>query len=219
MPQGGFLEQRPRSPGGLAIIILIHAALITALALSKMDMPGDPGFGPFKIRNIPIQPDPPPVPPDTRQEVKVRPKSRLDTPPRVIPTPPSDDRIVLPSNDPIVFDTGKPGNDQVGTPADPPKPAADPIRVGARMAPGAVLQPEYPASEQRLGREGSVTVRVTIGADGRVRAVEKVSATSDAFYRATERHALRSWRFKPATVDGRPVESRTVLTVYFRLDG
>jgi protein TonB len=61
-------------------------------------------------------------------------------------------------------------------------------------------------------------VRITIGTDGRVKAADKVSATSEAFYSATERHALRSWRFRPATVDGKPIESATVLTVHFRLN-
>ncbi len=65
---------------------------------------------------------------------------------------------------------------------------------------------------------GSVTVVVTIGTDGRVKNVEKVRAASEAFYRATEQQALRHWRFKPATVDGKPVESRKTMTVHFRLD-
>ena len=50
-----------------------------------------------------------------------------------------------------------------------------------------------------------------------MKGVEKIRATSDAFFRATERQALRHWRFKPATVDGRPVESRTTMTVHFQL--
>jgi protein TonB len=64
-----------------------------------------------------------------------------------------------------------------------------------------------------------VTVRIVIGADGRVKQVEKLKATSDAFFRATEQQALRHWRYKPATLDGKPVESRTTVTVRFRLDG
>jgi protein TonB len=80
------------------------------------------------------------------------------------------------------------------------------------------LQPPYPASEQRAGSEGTVVVLLTIGADGRVKAVRRISAASEAFWRATERHALRHWRFKPATVDGVPVESTQRLTVHFRLD-
>jgi protein TonB len=61
-------------------------------------------------------------------------------------------------------------------------------------------------------------VRVTIGPDGRVTSVEEVSATSPAFFQATQRHALSRWRFKPATVDGRPVQSSKVLSVQFKLD-
>ncbi len=43
-------------------------------------------------------------------------------------------------------------------------------------------------------------------------------ATSDAFFQATLRHALRNWRFKPATVDGRAIESSKVMTVRFEID-
>lgn len=85
------------------------------------------------------------------------------------------------------------------------------------MLASSELQPPYPASEQRAENEGSVTVRILIGTDGRVKSVEKVRGASDAFFRATEQQALRHWRFKPATVDGRPVESRKVMTVHFRL--
>ena len=61
-------------------------------------------------------------------------------------------------------------------------------------------------------------LRVTIGADGRVKAVQRLDATSDAFWRSTERHALSRWRFRPATVDGRPVESTKVLTITFQIE-
>jgi protein TonB len=50
-----------------------------------------------------------------------------------------------------------------------------------------------------------------------VRAVARVSATSEAFWAAAERQALSRWRFRPATLDGRPVESTKVMTVHFRI--
>ena len=53
--------------------------------------------------------------------------------------------------------------------------------------------------------------------NGRVTAVERLSATSDAFWRATQRQALSRWRFRPATLDGRPVEGIKVMTVTFRI--
>jgi protein TonB len=95
------------------------------------------------------------------------------------------------------------------------------VRVDAQFDPrfAGALQPPYPAAEQRNAREGEVRVRVTIAPDGRVAAVEKVSATSDAFWQVTQRQALSRWRFKPATVDGKPVQSSKVLSVFFKLDG
>jgi protein TonB len=95
------------------------------------------------------------------------------------------------------------------------------LRVDAQFDPrfASALQPPYPLIEQRKEREGQVRVRVTIGPDGRVAAVQKVSATSDAFWRVTQRQALSRWRFKPATVDGSPVQSSKVLSVFFKLDG
>ena len=96
---------------------------------------------------------------------------------------------------------------------------APPVRIEAQLDPrfASALQPQYPASEQRAQNSGTVRIRVTIGTDGRVRAVERVSATSDAFCAAAERQALSRWRFRPATVDGRPVESIKVMTVHFRI--
>ncbi len=61
-------------------------------------------------------------------------------------------------------------------------------------------------------------MRVLVGADGRVRQVERVSATSDAFFMATESQALRRWRFKPGTRDGVAQEAWRVMTVTFRLE-
>ncbi len=105
--------------------------------------------------------------------------------------------------------------------ADPPRdPPAQPVRVDARVDPrfASALQPQYPLIEHRAQRSGTVVIRVTIGPDGRVRAAERVSATSDLFWAAAERQALTRWRFRPATLDGRPVESSKVMTVHFRIE-
>src|SRR3546814_13807544 len=77
-----------------------------------------------------------------------------------------------------------------------PHPPAPPVRIEPEMRAGIALQPPYPASERRMNREGTVTIRLLIGADGRVKSAEKVRATSEAFYSVTERHALSRWRFR-----------------------
>lgn len=221
MPEGGFYQRRRISPTGVAVVLMLHGAALTALAMSKMDMPVMKVFDPLKIENITIPPDPKPIP---DSQPKSQPRQRLDSVVpivRDIPTPRTPDLIVPDVPDVPIFTPRLSGQD-IAPPADPPKPTlppkVDPVRAEAQMLRSSELQPPYPASEMRAEAEGSVAIRVTIGANGRVIRAEKVSATSSAFYEATERHALRAWRFKPATVDGSPVESTKVITVRFRLD-
>lgn len=104
------------------------------------------------------------------------------------------------------------------TTIDPPLPV--PALIGASTDPRYAqdFQPEYPAQEMRAQRDGLVTLRVLIGADGRVKAVEPVSATSDAFFAVTKRQALGKWRFRPATRGGVAEESWKTMTVRFRIE-
>jgi protein TonB len=219
MPQGGFLEQKPRSPTGLAIVIVGHVAVLSALALSKMEMPQILDYGPIEVKNIPLPEDPPP-PKQKTQELPQH-KSVITRPDPIIKSK-TTPIFSLPDEKPVEvsWNTTPPGKIEV-PPADPPptpKPLPDPVRMEARLDPRSELLPDYPPEEQRAEREGNVTIRVFIGPDGRVKRAEKVAAASEAFWRATERHAIRNWRFKPATLDGSPVESVKVMTVKFVLD-
>lgn len=226
MTNGTFMEQKSRSPGGLAIVIALHGAAITALLLAKHEFEREKPIV-TKIYDVPIKKDPPPLPPEPRPIEKVE----LPTEPVITRTPPIIQLPKLPETplNPVekqpVFPVPPIGGTGAGTGTTPrvePSPIPTPlppVRVAARIDPRAQLQPAYPPSEERAGREGSVTVRVGIGANGRVTSVARVRATSEAFFRATERQALRHWRFSPATVDGRPVASEQVMTVHFQLKG
>ena len=79
------------------------------------------------------------------------------------------------------------------------------------------FQPGYPPALEREGVTGTARVRVRIDRAGRVNAVEDLGATDPAFFAATQRQALRYWRFRAATRDGEPVETSLVLTVRFEL--
>lgn len=223
MPEGGFLAEKPRSPGGLVIVIAAHAAVITALALSKMEVPAFPGYGPIKVEHIPLKPDPEPIEPEPTLEKQPATPTVIDRVPPKVPLRRSDNPVILEPAPPvpIPYDNSPPGPLVQPQPTPMPRPAppppVPPVRAEAQIDARSQLQPPYPASEERAGNEGSVTVRVQIGTDGRVKGVSKVSATSDAFWRATERHALRNWRFRPATLDGKPVESTKTMTVHFQL--
>lgn len=222
MPEGGFLEAKPRSPTGLAIVIVAHVAALSALALAKMEPPGEIKLGPLTIRNIPLPKDPPPVPPPPQRKSEEVPQHRsVITRPDPIVETKTEPVFTMPKEEPVVLSWV---NTKVGPidirPADPPKPPPplpDPVKIEARLDPRSELLPPYPPEEERAEREGSVTIRVFIGPDGKVKRAEKVAAASEAFWRETQRHAIRSWRFKPATIDGKPVESSKVMTVKFEL--
>lgn len=102
---------------------------------------------------------------------------------------------------------------------DPPAPVHKPVLTPAKPDPrfASLLQPPYPTSMIRAGLGGVVTVRVLVGPDGRVKAVDPVRADEEAFLAATREQALKKWRFQPATRDGQPMEAWREMTVRFML--
>lgn len=208
-----------RSPVGLAGTIAVHALLLGAFLLLPKEMitrhlsPGITGYP------VPQEPPPPPADPEPTPEQPST-RSTITQVDPIIPRP-FDDSALRPAEPPVgpVGDGGSiSSGDGAGTTARVPDPPA-PVMVDAAIDPryANALQPDYPPSMIRMEKEGQVTVRVSIGVDGRVTAVERVSASDDAFWAVTERQALRKWRFRPATRDGAPVASTKVLTLRFRL--
>lgn len=223
----GYLEQRQSSPLSFGAVVLIHGAAIAAVLLVK-----GPGWivEPTTIlKTYPVSPVEPPPPVELpRPEPEVRqnpPISRLDVPPRVIPTPAPtqpvfSERTVTPPGSVIGRDPGSSAGSGIVT-VPPRTPPRVPVRVAAQWDSRftGAMQPPYPASEERAEREGTVRARVTIAPSGRVTAIQRVSATNDVFWRATERQALSNWRFRPATLDGQPVQGSMTVNIQFRIDG
>ena len=214
MPETGFFAQKRGSPTSLGLVILFHAALIAAVVLIK-----SPVFrhiaDPTVVTLIEDDTVPPPDrhPPPPREQPQ-HPREQIDQVPTIIPTIPTGPTIAtVPDRVEVASNTA--GTGIVDIPRLPPDPP--PVRRAAQIDPSSQLQPPYPAPEIRLQRDGRVQVRVTIGPDGRVKDVVLLSATSDAFWRVTREQALRHWRFRPATLDGRPVEETKVMSLIFRI--
>lgn len=215
MTEAGFFAQKRSSPKSLAMVIALHAAVFAAVVMIKSPQFIRDRFGRTEVTFVPINPDPPPEP--QRPVEHATPQSRptvIDQTDPVVQTNPDNSMQVASGENVTRFVEDSGGGDRVLPPPPPP-----PFRRAADFDPryANALQPPYPATEERAQRDGVVRVRVTIGPDGRVTAVERLTATSDAFWRVTEQQALRHWRFRPATLDGRPVEDSKVVTLNFRI--
>jgi protein TonB len=215
MTEAGFFAQKRNSPSSLALVIALHGGLIAAVMLIK-----SPQFirelrVPTVITNIPINPDPPVNPPPPQAQPQQPRNSQIDRVDREVETPVDTGVRVDNRGENVIRVAENTGTGDVVLPPPPPPPFRRAADFDPRYA--NALQPPYPAIEERAQRDGFVRVRVTIGPDGRVTAVERLTATSDAFWRATEQHALRRWRFRPATLDGRPVQDSKVVTLNFRI--
>lgn len=201
-------------PVAAAFAIGLPAALVVAVALSPMIITKAPRTDSGTWTSIlvdPPKPDPKPDPKPQSDPVQ----TTLTAPPSPLP-PVAEGPIEVPPLPPYVppAGTGSGPDIVVVDPPLPPKPFVlaklDPRYAGS-------FQPDYPAREQREGIEGVAKVRVLIGTDGKVKAVELVSTDSPGFFAETKQRALAKWRFKPATRGGVAEESWQTMTVRFQI--
>ncbi len=78
------------------------------------------------------------------------------------------------------------------------------------------VKPDYPADAKREKRQGSVMLAVMVNADGSVgdvRVKQPLSPKLDA----SAVKAMKQWRFKPATRNGKPVPVETDVEMTFTL--
>lgn len=223
MPATGYVASRS-GPGSFVIAIGINAALIGALFYAGRVIEFTPKKPPIETWDVKLDPPPPKVEPPKEKVADARPAppDRIDTTDLAITTP-LEKTVTYPDAPPVPFNGGTTSGEGTGSGTgvtiDPPKPPAPVIvQPGIDMRYMAEFQPAYPPEERRAGRDGRVVVRALVGVDGRVKQLERVSATTDAFWRATLDRALKRWRFTPGTRDGIPVESWRVMTLSFRME-
>jgi periplasmic protein TonB len=209
-----FTQQR-RHPRALLLIIGGHAALIAAVMSAKMAIPIIEKDGPIIVRPIPVPPDPPPNPEPPKQTESPQPPS--STPYK--PTP----EVPIPAPGPEVDTTPIPIPPNTGPiitkpdPAPPFVPAV--VRTGPRWAtPEWAVKPPYPDDKRRLNEEAVLRLKLSIDERGRVVSVEPAERVDRSFFEAARKHVIAHWRYRPATEDGRPVASSTVVTLRFQLE-
>ena len=211
------IARRGDSPSTLLFIIGAHVTALAVVMSMKMDLPEIVRPPIIDVFNVPIDPPPPPEP-----QVDPKPRtapSQLDHPKTVVPIERQDSQLV--DNRP----TDKVEFTELVGPKLPELPPlshkiVEPVRTGPRLAtPADLLRPPYPQSKLDSQQEASLRLKLSIDERGRVVAVEPVGPADPAFLSAARKHLIARWRYQPATVDGRPLSSTTVITLRFELEG
>jgi periplasmic protein TonB len=212
--------KRQPSPNALLLIVSAHVALLAAVMSAKMDLPApfhrEP---PIIIDSYKEPPPPPPVPMAAPRAPQPRTVPPIDDPTQVIKAPSVHPTSVQaypdPNPGPVI------GGGGVATMPFIPQPVVtSPIRHDPRLlTPMSELKPPYPASKLASEEEATLRLRVTIDDRGRVVAVDPVGYADREFLDAARRYMVAHWRYDPATEDGRPIATTTVVTLRFQLDG
>jgi protein TonB len=77
------------------------------------------------------------------------------------------------------------------------------------------VEPQYPEEARTQHIQGSVTLDVQIGGEGAVHNIAVVDGNAMLAEAAIQE--VRQWRYQPYSVDGRPVEMQTRVTIRFTL--
>lgn len=99
----------------------------------------------------------------------------------------------------------------------PVAPAA-PLPIGGDVNPAkqiSAVPPLYPSLARSQHVSGNVTIDALIDATGRVTTMKVVSGPSLLHQAAMD--ALKKWKYRPATLDGKPTPMHLTVTIQFRL--
>ncbi|UCE32104.1 MAG: TonB family protein, partial [Burkholderiales bacterium] len=155
------------------------------------------------------KPEPKPKPAPRPAPEPLVPMLPADTPPPAAPSP-------VPSQAPVPATAAAPST--VGAASAPAAPDPKAAAASAPAAPASTgpttsadwsgnEPPRYPAAARRMGDEGEVRLDVLIGADGSVKEVRLSASSGSPLLDEAAMRTVRTWRFKPATANGVPVEA------------
>ena len=78
------------------------------------------------------------------------------------------------------------------------------------------VAPKYPEDARAEKVSGEVVIETYVGADGKVLEAKAINNPDPRLAKAAL-EAFKQWKFKPATVKGKPVKAKMTVTVNFAL--
>lgn len=206
---------------GTVLVGAVHVVAIWALlnGLAGKIVQSVPKLIEARIVETPPPKQPPPPP---------RPEVKLQAPPKVVQAyvPPPDIKIATPPPPAPVQQvqqatppprmTPPPQPTPITPPAPPPAPAI-PDSGPAGIA-STHTTPPYPVLARRLGKEGTVTLSLSVSASGDVTGATVVSSSGNGdLDRAAIEWVKAHWRYKPAIRNGQPAAGTVQAAVRFTL--
>lgn len=178
LPSQGYTGGRA-SPKAIAAAIAVHVGVAGVILMMPSEM-----IEKLKPDILWVYP----VPPEAKPEPVVQPRAKEEQP--LQQTQRREETIVPPeAADPFGSQgfEGAGGSGEGEQIVEPTRPMADPVFVQAMPDPKRMreFQPDYPGAMIRAQIEGFATVRVFIGASGRVDTVELVDTNNAAFWQTT----------------------------------
>jgi protein TonB len=210
-----------RSAWPLAISVLLHVGAIAALVVAGARGPApEAGERPIDIlflraaraANGEAEAPAAAASPAERQAERER-QAMLDR--LVQPT-------VIPDTEPAAAAAAAPGTPR---PAGAEAPAGEtdlPVEAGGGVVSPVLIEssgvtPVYPEEALRAGLEGLVVLEAIVDERGRVGHDIKVVRRLGHGFDEAAVAAVRQWRFRPATRDGKPIKVRRIFPIVFRL--
>ncbi len=208
----------------IVIVALLHAvlgyALITGLAYNVIKKAAE-DLKTFDVQEEPPPPpDEPPPPPEDMPDVPPPPMQppplvRLDRPPPPIRVQES---VIIPRAPPVIAP-------RVYPPAPPAPPAPPPVtrsepKSAVGNLQGLITSSDYPSSAQDNEEQGTVTVRLAIGTDGRVTGCSVSGSSGSRTLDSTTCRVLqRRAKFTPARdSSGQPTSGSFTQRITWRLE-
>ena len=220
-------------PSALAVAIALHGALIAFVVSGALEKPHTEVEPPPVIVQL-LTPEPPlklepptPEPPKPKPE-PVKPQPRPEPPRPEQPKPEPAKPEVRP--EPVKIEAPATAVAPAPTPVAPPAPPAPPpppapsvakpsarteVSISASYA-AANRKPEYPKMSLRLGEQGTVVLTVMVKSDGSAGDVEVKSTSGFTRLDRAAADAVKTWRFNPATIDGKAVDKSYEVPITFK---
>lgn len=218
--QNSISAYRPsRTAPQRAVGFLLAAALNAGIAyilLATLGVVPMPAIRPPFVGRVIIEPHEVELPPPPQPTIP-QPQIKEIVPPIIeIPLVPDAERktITPPEVPPQVSPAEQPREVPVERPTPPPPITLSPAR--AIMATHTI--PDYPPVSRRLGEQGTLRLRLVIGADGAVEdARVEISSGHQRLDDAAIQWVKAHWRYEPAMQGPKPIPSTATAEVTFRL--